>query len=63
MGGHPRLKQHLEGVIALMSVATDWDQFEEWVDRRYPKYNETMKLPFPDTDRFSSEWARSRRDL
>lgn len=45
-GGHPRLKQHLEGVVALMSVATSWDQFEEWVDRRYPQYNETMRLPF-----------------
>jgi hypothetical protein len=50
MGGHPRLKQHLEGVVALMSVASNWDQFSEWVDRRYPKYNETMRLPFPEPD-------------
>ncbi len=49
-GGHPRLKQHLEGVVALMSVANNWEQFREWVDRRYPKYNETMRLPFPDDD-------------
>jgi hypothetical protein len=49
-GGHPRLKQHLEGVVALMSVAGNWDQFSEWVDRRYPKYNETMRLPFGDSE-------------
>jgi hypothetical protein len=47
-GGHPRLKQHLEGIIALMSVAESWEQFEAWVNRRYPKYNETMMLPFPE---------------
>ena len=45
-GGHPRLKQHLEGIVALMCVANNWEQFEAWVDRRYPKYNETMRLPF-----------------
>lgn len=48
-GGHPRLKQHLEGVVALMSVATSWNQFEEWMDRRYPKCNETLRLPFPES--------------
>lgn len=45
-GGHPRLKQHLEGVVALMSVATSWNQLMEWMDRRYPKYNTTPSIPF-----------------
>lgn len=45
-GGHPRLKQHLEGVVALMSVAENWPQFMEWMDRRYPKCNTTMSIPF-----------------
>lgn len=49
-GGHPRLKQHAEGVTALLSVAKNWNQFVDWVDARYPKLNETMKLPFPDPD-------------
>ena len=49
-GGHPRLKQHLEGVVSLMSVAASWEQFKEWVDRRYPKFNETMRLPFPEIE-------------
>lgn len=54
-GGHPRLKQQLEGVVALMSVAPNWDTFKEWVDRRYPKYNETMRLPFPEDDGIADE--------
>lgn len=46
-GGHPRLKQHLEGVTALMSVAKTWDQFKDWIDQRYPELNKTMRIPFP----------------
>jgi hypothetical protein len=33
-----------------MSVASDWDQFEYWVDRRYPRLNDTLRIPFPDMD-------------
>lgn len=49
-GGHPRLKQHLEGVVSLMSVAEDWEQFQNWVDRRYPRLNDTLRIPFPEMD-------------
>lgn len=49
-GGHPRLKQHLEGVVSLMSVASDWEQFQYWVDRRYPRLNDTLRIPFPEMD-------------
>lgn len=59
-GGHPRLKQHLEGVVALMSVASNWEQFMEWVDRRYPKYNETMRLPFPEFDEPADDGPREK---
>lgn len=45
-GGHPRLKQHAEGVTALLSVAKSWGEFSEWVDARYPKLNQTMRIPF-----------------
>lgn len=54
-GGHPRLKQHLEGVVALMSVATSWKQFREWIDRRYPRYGDTVTIPFPDFDDTTSD--------
>jgi P63C domain len=49
-GGHPRLKQHLEGIGALMEVARDWNEFKYWIDRRYPKHNETMCIPFPEPE-------------
>lgn len=47
-GGHPRTKQHAEGVTALLSVAPSWGQFTEWMDNRYPKLNQTLRIPFPD---------------
>lgn len=49
-GGHPRLKQHVEGVTALLSVADNWTQFEEWVDKRYPSFKKTKILPWPDDE-------------
>ena len=49
-GGHPRLKQHLEGIGALMKVADNWEQFKYWIDRHYPKHNETMCIPFPEPE-------------
>jgi hypothetical protein len=49
-GGHPRLKQHLEGITALMKVARDWDQFKNWIDTHYPKFNDTMRIPFPEPE-------------
>lgn len=46
--GHPRLKQHLEGITALMKVAPTWGQLQEWIDQHYPKWNQTLRIPFPD---------------
>ena len=42
--GHPELHKHLNGVIALMRAATNWDQFKRMVQRAYPKPNEQMLL-------------------
>jgi len=46
--GHPKLKEHLVGVTALMKASTTWDGFMDMVDRVYPKYGETLKLLPPD---------------
>ena len=35
--GNPRLKEHLEGVTALMRAAPRWDSFKRSLDRAYPK--------------------------
>jgi len=53
--GHPRLKQHLEGVIVAMKLSRDWKEFYERMNQLYPKLNETMSIPFPDWEGESGE--------
>src|SRR5690606_20930854 len=47
--GHPILKGHLIGAIALMRAATDWTRFRKMLDRAYPKpgvpVQQEMDLP------------------
>ena len=42
--GHPKLKEHIAGVIALLRAADDWGSFKRGLDRAYPKFGETMQL-------------------
>ena len=46
--GHPRLKEHLEGVTALMRAATSWAAFKRSIDRVYPKLGNTIPLAIGD---------------
>lgn len=46
--GHPKLRDHLSGVIALMKASTTWDGFKKMLDRAYPKVGDTMELDLPD---------------
>ena len=46
--GHPKLRDHLNGVLALMRAASDWDQFKRMLDRAFPKLNSTMLLPLDE---------------
>lgn len=48
--GHPRLKQHIEGVIQIMRFSKDWNQFMYRMGVAYPKIDETPLLDFPDDD-------------
>lgn len=43
--GHPRLKEHISGVIALLRAADTWDGFKRSLDRAYPKFGDTIELP------------------
>ncbi len=43
--GHPRLREHLAAVIALMKVSKTWDGFTRSLDVALPRYGDTMKLP------------------
>jgi hypothetical protein len=36
--GHPKLREHLASLVALMRAADDWDTFERMLNRALPKY-------------------------
>ena len=46
--GHPALQAHLNGAIALMRAAPNWDSFKRSLQRAFPKLNETIPLPLDD---------------
>ncbi len=46
--GHPKLKEHLASVIALMRASSNWPQFMRNMNRALPKLNETIEMPFDD---------------
>lgn len=49
--GHPKLKEHLSGVMALgRASGYDWVVFLRLLDRSYPKFGQTIKMFFPDED-------------
>ena len=48
--GHPKLAEHLAGVITLMKASANWNGFYRLLQRALPKRNETMLLPFEDED-------------
>jgi len=50
--GHPRLRQHLEGVIVLMKISRSWEEFYYRLNQVYPKLNQTALLPIPAEEIF-----------
>ncbi|MCY3729534.1 MAG: P63C domain-containing protein [Nitrospira sp.] len=46
--GHPKLKEHLAAVIALMKAAPNWNRFCGDLNRALPKLNETLPLPLDE---------------
>jgi hypothetical protein len=44
--GRPALEKLLEGVVLLMRMSADWADFKSKLDEYYPRFNETMQLPF-----------------
>ena len=46
--GHPKLKEHLAAVTALMRAAPNWESFKRSLQRALPKLNKTMDLPFDE---------------
>lgn len=46
--GHPRLREHLAAVIALMRASTGWSQFHRAMQRALPRYGDTLELPLQE---------------
>lgn len=46
--GYPKLKEHLGAVVALMRISETWQDFVSLLDRHYPRYGDTMQLPYDD---------------
>lgn len=46
--GHPRLKEHLIGVMAIMRSASSWDGFYRLLQRSFPKKNDQLTLLIDD---------------
>ena len=46
--GHPRLKEHLAAVIALMRAAPNWTAFQRSLQRAFHKLNDNLLLPIED---------------
>jgi hypothetical protein len=47
--GHPKLKEHLVAITALMRASGSWRGFYMLLDRALPRFNESLQLPFNDT--------------
>lgn len=48
--GHPKLKEHLQGVIVLMRSSGSWQTFRERLNMALPKMNTTLALPMEFED-------------
>jgi len=46
--GHPKLKEHIVAVMALMRASTSWDGFMRLLERAYPKLGNNLQLPLDD---------------
>jgi len=42
--GHPKLREHIGGIMALMRASSTWDRFYRLLQRSYPKLNEQIPL-------------------
>ena len=48
--GNPRLKEHIEGVTALMRAAPSWESFKRSLDRAYPKSGTQFPMTIDEGD-------------
>ncbi|WP_395371879.1 P63C domain-containing protein [Komagataeibacter diospyri] len=44
--GHPKLREHLASVCTIMDLSEDYNDFMKKLDRRHPRFGETIELNF-----------------
>jgi hypothetical protein len=47
--GHPRLREHLSAVIALMKASTSWSNFYRMLERALPRFSTTQNSLWDDS--------------
>jgi hypothetical protein len=53
--GHPKLREFLEGIKALMRISDSWATFQQHLKRAYPHFDENLQLDFLDRLRLPSK--------
>lgn len=46
--GHPKLREHLAAVIALMRTSSNWEEFQHRLRLAFPKPHENLEMPLGD---------------
>lgn len=46
--GHPKLREHLSAVVALMKAAKTWEDFKYMLKRALPAYGDTLEISYSD---------------
>lgn len=49
--GHPRLREHLSAVVALMRASAKWEDFKRMINRALPKYEHLPLFDQPKNDK------------
>lgn len=44
--GHPKLREHISSVMALMRASSTWNGFMRLLNRVFAKYGHTLEIPF-----------------
>ena len=55
--GHPLLKEHIEGVMALMRVSADWEHFMKNINLAYPRLGDNLEILFESEVR--DKWGKT----
>ena len=46
--GHPKLREQLAAVIAIMRLSTNWDNFVRNINKAFPRRGKNFEIPFDD---------------